>query len=159
MSSFDNYNHINNLNKIKENKTTYKEIIDKQGYFIATPVGTSMLPLIRQRVDTVRLEKVQGRLKKYDVIMYQRKDGTYVLHRIVKVKKDSYVLCGDNQGILEYGITDDMIIGVMTALYRGEKCITVDNPQYIKYYKKRLRTRIFRCIRYHLSKIKRKIFK
>ena len=66
--------------------------------------------------------------------MYQRKDGTYVLHRIIKVKKDSYVLCGDNQGVLEYGVTDDMIIGVMTAFYREEKQVSIDNPQYIKYY-------------------------
>ena len=146
MNSFDNYNKIANLEKIKNNLTTYREIIEKQGYYIATPVGISMLPLIRQRVDTVRLEKPNGRCKKYDVIMYQRKDGTYVLHRIVKVKKDSYVLCGDNQVVLEHNVTDDMIIGVMTALYRGEKYIGIDNPKYVKYYKKRVRRRKRNCV-------------
>jgi len=159
LSNFDNYNKIANLEKLNNNVTTYKEIIDKQGYYIATPVGTSMLPLIRQRVDTVRLEKPSGRCKKYDVIMYQRKDGKYVLHRIVKVKKDSYVLCGDNQVVLEYNVTDDMIIGVMTALYREEECISMDNPRYIEYYKKRVRTRKYRYVKNILRRIKRKIFK
>ena len=159
MSNFDNYNKIANLEKIKNNLITYREIIEKQGYYIATPVGTSMLPLIRQRVDTVRLEKPNGRCKKYYVIMYQRKDGTYVLHRIIKVKKDSYVLCGDNQVVLEYDVTDDMIIGVMTALYRGEEYIGIDNPQYVKYYKKRVRSRKYRYVKSILGRIKRKIFK
>ena len=159
MSNLDNYNKMVNLNNLSENKTTYKEIIEKQGFYIATPVGSSMLPLIRERIDTVRLEKPKGRCNKYDVIMYQRKNGIYVLHRIIKVKNDSYVLCGDNQSFLEHNVTDDMIIGVMTGFYREDTYVSIDNPQYIKYYKKRVSTRKYRYIRDMLKKIIRKIIK
>ena len=159
MSNLDNYNKMVNLNNLSENKTTYREIIEKQGFYIATPIGTSMLPLIRERIDTVRLEKPKGRCKKYDVIMYQRKSGIYVLHRIMKVRKDSYVLCGDNQSILEHGVTDDMIIGVMTGFYRGDTYVTIDNPQYVKYYKKRVASRLYRFIIYSVKRLIKKIFK
>ena len=39
LSNLDNYNKMVNLNNLSENKTTYKEIIEKQGFYIATPVG------------------------------------------------------------------------------------------------------------------------
>ena len=94
------------------NNISYREILESKDYYIATPIGTSMMPMIRQRLDTVKLIKPKGRLKKYDVILYQRKDGTYVLHRIIGVKKNSYVLCGDNQFTKEHDVTDDMIIAL-----------------------------------------------
>ena len=135
------------------NSISYKELIEKNGYYIATPIGTSMMPMIRQRLGTVRLVKPTKRLKKYDVILYQRKDKTYVLHRIIGVKKDSYVLCGDNQFIKEYNVTDEMIIGVVDGFYRGETYVSNDNKEYIRYYKKRVRNRIFRKIKHYIRKI------
>lgn len=135
------------------NKLSYRELLADKDFYIATPVGTSMMPMIRERIDTVKLVKPKGRLKKYDVILYQRKDGTYVLHRIIGVRKDSYVLCGDNQFTKEFNVTDDMIIGVVDGFYRGEKYISNDDKEYIKYYKKRVRSRNIRKIKYYLKKI------
>lgn len=135
------------------NNISYKELLEKNGYYIATPVGTSMMPMIRQRLDTVKLVKPTKKLKKYDVILYQRKDNTYVLHRIIGVKKNSYVLCGDNQFIKEYNVTDDMIIGVVDGFYRGETFVSNNNKEYIRYYKRRVRRRIFRKIKHYIVKI------
>lgn len=141
------------------NNISYREILESKDYYIATPIGTSMMPMIRQRVDTVKLVKPNRRLKKYDVILYQRKDGTYVLHRIIGVKKNSYILCGDNQFTKEYNVTDEMIIGVMDGFYRGEVYVSNDNKSYVKYYKKRVRTRIFRKFKYYFIKLIKKIKK
>ena len=135
------------------NNISYRELLETKDYYIATPIGTSMMPLIRARIDTVKLVKPNRELKKYDVILYQRKDNTYVLHRIIKVKKNSYVLCGDNQFTKEYNVTFDMVIGVMDGFFRGEEYISNDNIEYIKYYKKRVRNRIFRKFKYYLKKI------
>ena len=135
------------------NNISYREILESKEFYIATPIGTSMLPMIRARIDTVKLIKPKEKLKKYDVILYQRKDGTYVLHRIIGIKKNGYVLCGDNQFIKEYNVTDEMIIGVVDGFYRGEEYVSNENPQYIKYYKKRVRNRIFRKWKYYLKKL------
>ena len=84
------------------------------------PMGTSMLPLLRQGVDSVVLSPIPGKLRKYDIPLYQRDNGKYVLHRIVQAG-ETYTCMGDNQFKLEPGIRDDQLIAVVTAVYRGER--------------------------------------
>ncbi len=104
-----------------------------QGRSVAIgPKGTSMLPLIRQGIDFVELSPLPEKLKKYDLPLYQRKDGQYVLHRIVKAG-ESYTCIGDNQFQLEHGVSHDQMIALATAVYRGEKRISVDAFSYRLY--------------------------
>ena len=79
------------------------EQISSGGDFVFGPKGISMLPLIKQGEDSVVISPVKEPLKKYDVPLYRRANGQFVLHRIVAVRKDGYVLCGDNQYEREYG--------------------------------------------------------
>ena len=84
--------------------------------------------------DTVVLSKPKGRLHLFDLPLYRRKDGSYVLHRVVNFGSDgSYTMCGDNQFAVEKGITDDDVIGVVTAFYRKGKPYTVDSMKYRAY--------------------------
>ncbi len=112
------------------NKSTFEEEIARHGKLIYRNVGNSMNPLIRQGRDLLIIEKVPGRLKKYDVPLYKRDSGQYVLHRVLKVRKDDYVLCGDNQWRRESGITDRHIIGVLTCVIRDGKEVPVTSPGY-----------------------------
>ena len=68
--------------------TRFEDIIDRDGRLIYTNVGDSMMPLIRQDRDLLIIEKPDGRLKKYDVPLYKRDNGQYVLHRILKFRED-----------------------------------------------------------------------
>lgn len=116
------------MNNIKQ----IEEVIQEQGMLVCTTAGTSMYPMLRDRRDTIIVMPYEGRLKKYDVPLY--KSGTrYVLHRIVEVRPDSYVICGDNCERKEYGITDEHILGVLTGFYRGSKRINMDSWQYKAY--------------------------
>ena len=145
-----------NLLKNEDNNLSggisYREIFKTNDFFIATPVGTSMLPLIRERIDTVKLVKVTRNLKKYDVILYERPNNVYVLHRIIKVLTRNgvkkYVLCGDNQVFLEKYVEENQIIAVMEGYFKGESYIDITNKDYIRYSKWRVRSRIIRKIRY-----------
>lgn len=96
------------------------------------PKGTSMRPLIRQGIDYVELSPLPDRLKKYDLPLYQRENGQYVLHRIVKTG-EKYSCIGDNQFQLEHGVTRDQMIALVTAIYRGEKRYSVDSVSYWLY--------------------------
>lgn len=138
---------------------TYQEIINNQGVFIGLPVGKSMWPMLRSRIDTVKLIKITRPLKKYDVILYQRQNGEYVLHRIIKVKPHSYVLCGDNQWQKEEGITIDMIIAVMDGFYRKEKYYSVNNFIYKLYYHFWCLIRPIRKLIYYIKRLFSKVFK
>ena len=90
-----------------------------------SPRGTSMLPMIREGIDSVVLAPIQGKLKKYDLPLYRRDDGKYILHRIVQVG-ETYTCIGDNQFLYETGVRQDQLIAVVTAFYRGEKYCRTD---------------------------------
>ena len=129
--------------------------LDEGGNVTFTPKGGSMLPTLRDGKDSVVLAKPQGRLKRFDVPLYKRKNGEYVLHRIVKLNSDgSYVMCGDNQLVYEYGITDGQIIGVMTSFCRNGKIYTTQSKGYKLYVRLRHYTRFFRrCYFYVVRKL------
>lgn len=114
--------------------STYEEELRKNGKIIHTNVGVSMMPLLRQNRDVMIIERPEGRLKKYDVPLYKRKNGQYVLHRILKVREHDYVICGDHCVNKEYGITDEQIIGVLTGVIRDGKTISVNDFNYKVYY-------------------------
>jgi hypothetical protein len=114
-------------------KSTFEEELQQNGKLIYTNVGDSMMPLLRQNRDLMIIEKPNGRLKKYDVPLYKRDSGQYVLHRILKVRKDDYIICGDNRWSREYGITDRHIIGVLTGIVRDGKTISVQDKKYLLY--------------------------
>jgi len=104
-------------------KTTYEDFLEKNGEMTYSNVGISMLPLLKEGRDlfTVR-KKGRKRCKKYDVVLYRRPPNSYVLHRIIEVRENDYVILGDNCLNKEYGITDDDIIGVMTSyVHNGKK--------------------------------------
>lgn len=100
------------------------------------PRGISMLPMLRQGIDSVVLSPAPPILKKYDIPLYQRDDGHYVLHRVVKVR-DTYTCIGDNQFELEHGVRYDQVIAVVSAFYRGEEYHSVTEPGYRRYAKLR----------------------
>ena len=103
------------------NQSSFEEILVRDGRLIYTNVGTSMLPLIRQGQDLLVIEPPGGRLKKYDIALYRRDSGQYVLHRVLKVRKNDYIICGDNRWHRETGITDRHILGVLVGRIRGGK--------------------------------------
>ena len=113
--------------------TKYEDEIREKGIIIHTNKGVSMMPLLREDRDVMIIERVTGRLKKYDVPLYKRPNGQYVLHRILKVRENDYVICGDHCINKEYGITDDNIIGVLTGVIRDGKHISVKDRGYLFY--------------------------
>ncbi len=111
-------------------KATFEEILARDGRLVYTCVGNSMHPFIRSGEDLLVIEKPAGRLKRYDVPLYRRDSGKYVVHRILKVRSDDYVICGDNRWRRETGITDRHILGVLTGIVRNGKMISVEDPAY-----------------------------
>ena len=107
-------------------QSTFEQELDRKGTITYTCRGVSMLPLLRQQKDLFTITKRQSRCKKYDVALYKRADGAYVLHRIIKVLPDGYVFLGDNCLNKEYGITDQDVLGVMTSFVRDGKEYAAD---------------------------------
>ena len=106
----------------------------QKGCVVYTNIGTSMLPLLRERRDIIEIHRKNPatRCKRYDVVLYKR-DKRYILHRVLKVRPNDYVICGDHNIKREYGITDDQILGVMTRIIRDGKSIYPTDWEYRLY--------------------------
>lgn len=107
----------------------------RSGGTVKLPVtGTSMLPLLVAGRDTVVLRAADGVLQKYDLPLYRRQDGAFVLHRVVGVSADgSYTMCGDNQWVKEPDIRDAQVIGVVETVIRKGKALPVSSGKYKLY--------------------------
>ncbi len=107
----------------------------KEGFIITAFKGTSMNPLFIEGRDKVYIVKKINRLKRGDIALYKRSSGLNVLHRVYKVLPDSYVFWGDNQFVLEYGVKDENVLGVLVGYYKGEKYIDLKKSAKHKIYK------------------------
>ncbi len=134
----------------------YEQAIEKYGFYIATPIGISMLPMLRERKDTVKLVAPTN-IKKHDVVLYMRNDKTLVLHRVMKVKKDSFVMCGDNQFILEKNIKKNQIIAVMEGFYRDETYVEATNKKYLRYVRKIVFKKPFKAFKHFIKRCIKKV--
>ena len=97
--------------------------------------GISMEPMLRQHKDIVIIKRVNGRLKRNDVPLYRRAGcDRFILHRILKVTSDGYVIRGDNLYTKEYDVKDGDIIGVLKAFYRDGKYYDCEKSRKYKTY-------------------------
>lgn len=94
-----------------------------------TPQGTSMRPTIYGGRDQVVLSALPEKLRKYDLPLYRRDNGQYVLHRILKVG-ESYTCIGDNQYEYEEGVRQDQMLALATGFIRKGKFHSVDSFPY-----------------------------
>lgn len=108
---------------------TIRQIVEVGGVVRLTVTGQSMFPTLVEKRDSVLLKK-PDRIKKGDIVLYQRKNGDYVLHRIVKKKKDEFSLCGDNQTMIEHPIYREQIFGVVSGIVRKGEVIPVTDIRY-----------------------------
>lgn len=112
-------------------KLSAQQVLKEKGFFVTTTSGISMLPLFRDRRDRVVIKPASARLKKYDVPLYRRGESL-VLHRVIKVRENDYIIRGDNCIEREI-VKDEQIVGVLNEFYRNDKHYTVDDFAYKLY--------------------------
>ena len=134
-----------------------REVLATGGEFRLYPHGTSMLPLLRQGIDSVALRNLDRPPRKNDILFYLRKDGSYILHRVKEVTSDGLTMWGDNHTMLEYGITEENVIGYAARIFRGETeldCRSLGYRMYLWLWQFKAVRRILLLIAYHLRKEK-----
>jgi hypothetical protein len=97
-----------------------------------SPMGTSMLPMLREGRDSVVLSPPPKKLRPFDLALYRRDSGAYVLHRITAVGQ-TYTCMGDNQFVSEHGLRHDQIIALVTGFRRNGRDHSVTEPSYRLY--------------------------
>lgn len=149
---------MSNIVELNDLWPIINEVISSGGEFNFKPNGISMLPLIRPGVDTVTLV-APGEVKKTDIVLYRRDNGKFVLHRVMHVRKKDFVMCGDNQRVLETGIRRDQILATVKDIIKDGQRVDIATKEYSKYVKSLYRKTFKSRIRVFLATIKHKIFK
>lgn len=92
--------------------------------------GNSMFPLLRNEIDQVLLSPVDCAPQKMDIILFRFR-GKHILHRIIDVKDDKFIIQGDGvyASFEQCGLND--IVGKVTAIHKfGSKPISVSSKWY-----------------------------
>ena len=93
--------------------------------------GLSMSPLLVGGRDEVLITSaLEKRLRRGDIVLYVRKDGTHVLHRIHHVKNNQYYMLGDAHTWIEGPIQEEDVLAVATAVIRKGKMIVCRQYSY-----------------------------
>lgn len=108
-----------------------EELLAEKGAYTDTTAGTSMWPMLRHRHDTATVIPLRGAVKKYDVVLFRR-TGQLVLHRVVKIVPNGYLIRGDHclDGEL---VQENQLLGVLSAFTRNGKPHSVNAPGYVAY--------------------------
>ena len=116
-------------------ETSFEQELERSGYIMYTNVGISMLPLLREKRDVMRIERRPW--KRWDAVLFRRPGvvgrGRYIVHRILRVGPDgSCWIVGDNLTEGEWVRPED-ILGVLTGVYRDGKMLELNDFGYRLY--------------------------
>lgn len=120
----------------------------EQGHSVRfSPRGNSMRPMLMPGRDKVTLTSPPEQLRKFDLPLYRRENGAFVLHRVVAVREDCYLCLGDNTEVFER-VEKDRILAVVASFTRKGREIRVGSFWYRVY-----------CILWRPMRLPRKLFK
>ena len=92
-----------------------------------TITGSSMTPFLVHGRDQIRFQKPDRPLKRGDMAFFQRRNGDYIMHRVLRVSDDGYYFVGDGQQVIEGPIAPEQIFGRITQVCRKGKWIGPGN--------------------------------
>ena len=95
-----------------------EKCLKELGFAVVPTKGTSMWPLLIEGKRRVKITAAEGKmLKKGDIVLYRRTDGTLVLHRIMKIEEDGFRVCGDHQWKLDEKVQEEQILAVAQGFF------------------------------------------
>lgn len=119
---------------------SYEEQLAQEGFLLKQTKGISMEPMLREgrELSLIQSPKAVGRdPRKGDVVLFRRKNGDYVLHRIIRRKGERFLIRGDNAYGLDL-VAPGEILGILTGFYRGETYVDCQKDQgYLTYVRRR----------------------
>lgn len=109
------------------------EQLEKHGMYMSVPHGRSMYPMLRSQQDIVEVRRLGQPAKRYDLVLYVRGENRQgVLHRVLHVLEDKYIIAGDNCWRREY-IPREQIKGIAVRFYRNGRWHEVTEKPYLLY--------------------------
>ncbi|MDO4556416.1 MAG: S24/S26 family peptidase [Lachnospiraceae bacterium] len=83
--------------------------------------GYSMQPLIRRKKDLVTIVPLFRSLKKGDIVLFRSAEGSYVVHRIWKIRGKQLQTFGDNCWKADAWIDRSQVYGLVIKVKRNNR--------------------------------------
>ena len=99
-----------------------REALARDGQAYVRVTGSSMRPLLRHLRDGVVLEKPRE-IRRGDIVLFDRQNGRYALHRVIRTGPDGFVMAGDSQWHVETDLPYAQIVGVAAWIDRDGRRI------------------------------------
>ena len=103
----------------------YRRLLESEDRIEALPLvitGGSMTPFLVGGRDTVYLSRLTRPARRGDMLLYRRRNGTYVLHRVYRAE-ETLTMVGDAQTELEPGICPSQVMAIVTRVERKGKSL------------------------------------
>jgi len=113
-------------------RRSVEDELSEHGVWATNTVGISMRPLFKTHRDAVVVKAIDRDIKKYDVVLYKDSKERYILHRVIKLRPDIFVIRGDNKFVKEY-VPRERVLAYMISFNRKGKHHTVDELGYKLY--------------------------
>ena len=125
------------------------------------PEGYSMYPLLVPERDEVIISPLKDHIiRRGDVLLYRRKSGRLILHRVYKKDRSRLYFVGDNESEIEGPVRITEVYAIMSAFYHKGKKYKTSNVFYFFYWQIWLLLLPFRKpIGNFIHKIKTKLIK
>lgn len=118
-------------------------------FVVSSITGNSMSPFLND-TNKVVISKVNRDIHLYDVVLYKTNDK-YILHRVIDINNNKFVIRGDNRILEEYILKDD-IIGILIAYYNKDEYIEINDDINKKWYTRSRNTLLFRKIKGYIKR-------
>ncbi len=102
----------------QEYLTMLRGLVEEGREVTMTITGSSMAPFLIHRRDSICFAKPDRELRRGDMVFFRRTDGTYVMHRICRVKDNGYYLIGDAQTVKEGPVGRSQIFALVKKVRR-----------------------------------------
>lgn len=101
-----------------------KELLAAEGSAFVRVTGNSMCPLLHHLRDGVIIVPPK-RIRLGDIVLFERRNGRYALHRVIGKRRTSFTMAGDNQWHMEHNLPYEQIVGRVTHIVRDDRRIPV----------------------------------
>lgn len=116
---------------MESNRKDIGKLLTEGNVLRIKPEGYSMYPMFVPGRDEAFIRgKGHSHARRGDVVLYRRKDGMLVLHRLQCRRKEGLYMVGDNQVKTEGPVSEGQVIGILDGFIRNGKYISTGNILY-----------------------------
>jgi len=114
--------------------TIVRQMLDENGQAGVRVTGMSMWPILYHMRDSVVISKpAETGVHVGDIVLFDRRNGRYALHRVIHKGKTCFAMAGDHQWYIDRRLPYEQIVGVVTQINRNGRWLKRGNP-FVKCY-------------------------